>query len=779
MVNLGGLGAVSGGWLSAMEQQAETDDRRVATQQRRQQVEMGQLDIAAQGGIGRTLQLLSGTVGPSLPAPQPGQQSQPAQPQQVQQVQAQPQQQIPYLPAGSTSPQPMTGQQAPLSGGDIPAGRSRIELPPQTARQAQPLQQGATGDATFQPPQAQPQPARGGQGATPQAGGGPLTLRELLASVNKANPGAPPQVVARIVDGMLPLLRVEEQSQWRQAQLAEKSMERQRKEREFDLKELRIREEFDQKVDLAQQRLLVAANDQERKAAKLELDKLALDQKGQLARTREDRLRELGSRRLDVEEEKEAGREKRSERAEEGRTTRTEITEAGRTKRTEATIASREGIAERGEQGKTYRADLAATLRREAEEGRNVRQSQQIVSREALAGLSAETKLEIADRLERGRTSRAELSNTAKKEIAGLNAETRTALTKMLEEGRERRFGQGIRTREQIAAGRLELEKRRVEAMEKRNQNQFELGVQRLGIAQTRLFGPDAEQQKKILTGAGVTVDEIQTAANYYNLTNKPQPVTGMSGQAKPAFERAYKNMADEILKAQGIADPAQHRRANEALVRAGQNTINRFLGAGPQGDNTRFLSVSGAHIDTAERLAAEWQASGGSISWLDIPALNRIKEYVWTQLGHPEATNIRLAAQILGTEIIKSLAVARAGTAVERQEIAERFAAVQSAEQFQGALQTARELLGGQMSGLKRQFVGAATQSGLIPQDRAERMFDSLLTTAAKDTQIEKLRNDPKWRRPFLSFDPDDFRSPGNKEREKLDVKPSYGGPQ
>jgi hypothetical protein len=75
----------------------------------------------------------------------------------------------------------------------------------------------------MQPPQQQ-----GGFG-TP--GQGPLDWRMALQAIQKANPGAPPNVLAAAVDGMLPLMTQQSQQQWREMSLHMREMAQMERER--------------------------------------------------------------------------------------------------------------------------------------------------------------------------------------------------------------------------------------------------------------------------------------------------------------------------------------------------------------------------------------------------------------------------------------------------------------------------------------------------------------------------------------------------------------------
>src|SRR5712671_4799927 len=137
-------------------------------------------------------------------------------------------------------------------------------------------------------------------------------------------------------------------------------------------------------------------------------------------------------------------------------------------------IGQRGAIAGQQETGRNYRAELAADLRREAEAGREQRAELSAATRTTLGQLSAQTRLEIADRLEAGREQRAELSAQARKEIAGMNAQARKELTEFLEEGRTTRQERGIG-----AAGTRQ-----------------ERGIEAAGARQDKAIGAAAERQQ-------------------------------------------------------------------------------------------------------------------------------------------------------------------------------------------------------------------------------------------------------------------------------------------
>lgn len=144
----------------------------------------------------------------------------------------------------------------------------------------------------------------------------------------------------------------------------------------------------------------------------------------------------------------------------------------------------------------------------------------------------------------------------------------------------------------------------------------------------------------------------------------------------------------------------------------------NRFL-SGPQGNTIRSLNVVVSHLQTMQELT---DALGNG----NVVAFNRVAQRFAEETGQSAPTNFDTAKQIVGAEIIKALGVAGAGTQTERQEAADAFNRARSPEQIAGAINVAKRLLVGQLSGLRRQF----TASTGLDTDQ----FDEMLEPETRD---------------------------------------------
>ena len=139
----------------------------------------------------------------------------------------------------------------------------------------------------------------------------------------------------------------------------------------------------------------------------------------------------------------------------------------------------------------------------------------------------------------------------------------------------------------------------------------------------------------------------------------------------------------------------------------------NRFL-SGPQGNTIRSLNVVESHLKTMQQLATELKNG-------NIQAFNKIAQRWAEENGQPAPTNFDTAKQIVGTEIIKALGVAGAGTESERTAAGDAFNRARSPQAIDGAIGVVQQLLGGQLKGLRRQY----TSSTGMPESSFDEMLE------------------------------------------------------
>lgn len=126
----------------------------------------------------------------------------------------------------------------------------------------------------------------------------------------------------------------------------------------------------------------------------------------------------------------------------------------------------------------------------------------------------------------------------------------------------------------------------------------------------------------------------------------------------------------------------------------------------GTQGNNIRSLNVVVDHAATLRDL-------GLALKNGNIQLFNSIAQRWAQETGNPAPTNLNLAKQIVGSELVKALGVAGAGTEGERAELGKGISNASSPDQIIGAIDNvARPLLAGQLRGLRQQFTSSTRQS-------------------------------------------------------------------
>lgn len=260
----------------------------------------------------------------------------------------------------------------------------------------------------------------------------------------------------------------------------------------------------------------------------------------------------------------------------------------------------------------------------------------------------------------------------------------------------------------------------------------------------------DEGGEKKI---AGMTQDGLKAAAERYRKTGMLPPNTGRGLQGR-AQKTAIENEAARLDKEAGL-DPADAPKRHQQF-KAEQTAIQRFM-SGKQGDTARSLGVVVDHLGVAQKL-------GDALENGDVRAVNQIATEWAKQTGNPAPTNFDAVKSIVGTEVIKALGVAGAGTEKERAEAAAAFSRASSPAQLKGAIESVQKLLVGQINGLERQFT---TSTGL-PK---EKFRELLPPEALKFYGVgEKSGDDNKAARDWLAKNPNDPRAPA--VRKKLGIE-------
>ena len=150
----------------------------------------------------------------------------------------------------------------------------------------------------------------------------------------------------------------------------------------------------------------------------------------------------------------------------------------------------------------------------------------------------------------------------------------------------------------------------------------------------------------------------------------------------------------------QGQAIMAEVKQLNpkyDATTYQTKQTARVAFASGKQGNIVRSLSVATNHLDQLAE-AAHALAQG------NIPAVNALVNTYARHTGSPAITSFNAMKEIVGDEVAKAV-IGSGGAESDREAIKEAFNAANSPRQLQGVVSKYEGLMGGQLSGLRRQY--------------------------------------------------------------------------
>lgn len=122
-----------------------------------------------------------------------------------------------------------------------------------------------------------------------------------------------------------------------------------------------------------------------------------------------------------------------------------------------------------------------------------------------------------------------------------------------------------------------------------------------------------------------------------------------------------------------------------------------KAFSSGAESKKVRSLNTAIAHMDSLDELAKALQNN-------DTQAFNRVANYLSKETGGKAVTNFNAAKQLVADEVTSAVVQGGGGQA-EREEAARNFASANSPEQLLGVTQVYRDLLGGQLGSLSKQY--------------------------------------------------------------------------
>jgi hypothetical protein len=127
------------------------------------------------------------------------------------------------------------------------------------------------------------------------------------------------------------------------------------------------------------------------------------------------------------------------------------------------------------------------------------------------------------------------------------------------------------------------------------------------------------------------------------------------------------------------------------------QSKAEKDFATGKQGNSVRSFNVALSHLDTLDKLADALKNG-------DVQALNRFGNYIATQTGAPAPTNFDAVKHIVADEIVKAV-TGSAGALGDREAAAKTIQSANSPAQLKGVVAQYKELMVGQLHGLRDQY--------------------------------------------------------------------------
>lgn len=165
-------------------------------------------------------------------------------------------------------------------------------------------------------------------------------------------------------------------------------------------------------------------------------------------------------------------------------------------------------------------------------------------------------------------------------------------------------------------------------------------------------------------------------------------------GQQGAADLRRLEIRMAELRREKGVSTSQQ--LANQQDVGAASKAVKDF-DTGKQGNNVRSFNTSLRHLDTLSNLS-------DALNNGDAKLINKIGNLWNTQTGEAAPVNFEAAKKIVADEIVKAI-VGSGGGVADREEAAHTIDAANSPAQLKGVIGTYKELMAGQLKGLKQQY--------------------------------------------------------------------------
>jgi hypothetical protein len=204
----------------------------------------------------------------------------------------------------------------------------------------------------------------------------------------------------------------------------------------------------------------------------------------------------------------------------------------------------------------------------------------------------------------------------------------------------------------------------------------------------TQQWNPSTNSWQTIATGNAFKPD---APVDKQSVENTASMIA--SGQIQPLSGFAMKTpWGQQVMSRVSEMNPS-YSGATFANVKQAQQKFN----VGKQGDTVRSLNVATNHLDTLGGLA-------DALNNNDIQALNKVSNIWKTQTGQVAPTNFEGAKKIVADEVVKAI-VGSGGGVADREKADKSIQAASSPQQLKGIINTYKDLMHGQLIGLRQQY--------------------------------------------------------------------------
>lgn len=201
----------------------------------------------------------------------------------------------------------------------------------------------------------------------------------------------------------------------------------------------------------------------------------------------------------------------------------------------------------------------------------------------------------------------------------------------------------------------------------------------------------EAEAGRNARSAASIAARPSQMTGNDDNVEMAAKAISNY--QQSPLGSMAMRSPYGQAVMAR-VMELNPDYQANEFGARS---KAYKDFASGKNGNQVRSFNVAISHLDSLQKIA-DTMDNG------DLPALNKLRNEFARQTGKAAPNTFEGMKKIVTDEIVKSIVGAGGGVA-DREEAAATISAANSPAQLAGIMNGYKELMAGQLGGLKQQY--------------------------------------------------------------------------